>query len=354
MFGITDHAKGAATLSTKPVRVRRTTRPQRLILMGTGPFAVPAFEALRDAGHEIALVVTRPAAVVKSRKGPPPSPVRDLAARYGYAVFDPPSINTPDSIAKLSAQRASLLVVCDYGQILSSDALATTPLGGINLHGSLLPAYRGAAPVQWAVLNGDLVAGVSIIHMTPRLDGGPVLDTAQIPIEADDTAGTLEAKLARLGVEPTLKSVELLAAWDRNSPIGNPQDKNLVSRAPRLSKASGQIDWTRSAIEIDRHVRGMQPWPGAFTDIKVSPERPPLRLAIRAVTVIDQIAPATQLPGTLIDDCALCVITGPPESPGVIRIDRLQAAGRSEVSGEDFIRGHRIAAGARFGSAESP
>ena len=155
MFGITDHAKGAATLSTKPVRVRRTTRPQRLILMGTGPFAVPAFEALRDAGHEIALVVTRPAAVVKSRKGPPPSPVRDLAARYGYAVFDPPNINTPDSIAKLSAQRASLLVVCDYGQILSSDALATTPLGGINLHGSLLPAYRGAAPVQWAVLNGN-------------------------------------------------------------------------------------------------------------------------------------------------------------------------------------------------------
>ncbi|MGV3485909.1 MAG: methionyl-tRNA formyltransferase [Planctomycetaceae bacterium] len=352
MFGITDHAKGIAAVSTKPLRIRRTTRPQRLILMGTGPFAVPAFEALREAGHEIALVVSRPAVVVKSRTGPPPSPVREFAGRYGYPIFDPASINTPEAIARLLSQRASLLVVCDYGQILSSDALASTPLGGINLHGSLLPAYRGAAPVQWAVLNGDRIAGVSIIHMTPRLDGGPVLASAEIPIDATDTAGTLEAKLAKLGVEPTLSSVELLAQWDRTSSIGVPQEPSRVSRAPRLSKALGQIDWRRSAVEIDRHVRGMQPWPGAYTDLRISPERPPLRIAVRAVTILDLVPPPTSTPGTLIEEGSLSIVTGPAESPGVIRIDRLQAAGRSEVSGEDFIRGHRIGPGVQFGSVE--
>ncbi len=349
MFGITDHPKGTATTSAKPLRIRRTTRPQRLILMGTGPFAVPSFDALRDAGHEIALVVTRPAVLVKSRKGPPPSPVRDFAARHAYPLFDPDSINTPESVARISSERAALLVVCDYGQILSSEALESTPLGGINLHGSLLPAYRGAAPVQWAVLNGDSIAGVSIIHMTPRLDGGPVLESAQIPIAVDDTAGSLEAKLALLGVEPTLKSIELLAQWDRVTEIGTPQDKSRVSRAPRLSKVSGQIDWNRSAIEIDRHVRGMQPWPGAFTDITISSDRPALRIVVRAVAVDQQLAPPGSVAGTLLDDQSLRIVTGPADAPGMIRVDRLQPAGRNEVSGEEFVRGYRLRIGSKLG-----
>lgn len=348
MFGITD-TKGAPTISTKPLRIRRSARPQRLILMGTGPFAVPAFEALRDAGHEIALVVTRPAPLVRSRKGPPPSPVRDFAMRHGYALFDPDSINTPESIARISAERAALMVVCDYGQILSSDALAATPLGGINLHGSLLPAYRGAAPVQWAVLNGDPIAGVSIIHMTPRLDGGPILAKAQLPVEANDTSGTLEEKLSVLGIEPTLQSVELLAAWDRVTEIGTPQDKSLVSRAPRLSKAAGQIDWNQSAEVIDRHVRGMQPWPGAFTDVVTSAGKPPVRIAVRVLSIESIEPPSGALPGTLIGNQSLLIATGPTDHPGAVCIQRLQPAGRNEVSGEEFLRGHRLVPGFRFG-----
>jgi methionyl-tRNA formyltransferase len=348
MFGITD-TKGASTISPKPIRVRRSTRPQRLILMGTGPFAVPAFEALREAGHEIALVVTRPAPPVRSRKGPPPSPVRDFAARHGYPLFDPESINTPESIARISAERASLMVVCDYGQILSSDALAATPLGGINLHGSLLPAYRGAAPVQWAVLNGDPIAGVSIIHMTPRLDGGPILAKAQLPVAPGDTSGTLEEKLSILGVEPTIESVELLSGWDRVSEIGTPQDKSLVSRAPRLSKAAGQIDWSQSAVVIDRHVRGMQPWPGAFTDVVTSAGKPPIRIAVRSISIEPLEQPNGTLPGTLIGNQSLWIATGPLEQPGVICIQRLQPAGRNEVSGEEFLRGHRLVPGTKFG-----
>jgi methionyl-tRNA formyltransferase len=326
-----------------------------LILMGTGPFAVPAFEALCDAGHQIPLVITRPQRAVRSRSGPPPSPVREFARRRGLSVDDPQSINAPEAIQKLATIGADLLVVCDYGQILSDEALSQGRLGGINLHGSLLPAYRGAAPVQWAILQGEKVTGVSVIHMTPRLDGGPILASAATPIDQAETAGQLEHRLAQLGVAPTLAAVGLLARWDGSSPIGQPQDASTVSRAPRLSKASGRIDWRWPAEKIDRHVRGMQPWPGAFTEVQVWPSRPPLRLAIIQVRIVAQAEPASAAqqagaaPGTLLSDAALQVATG----QGVIQIDRLQVAGKNEVSGEQFLRGYRLAAGTLLGDASS-
>jgi methionyl-tRNA formyltransferase len=329
-------------------------RRLKLILMGTGPFAVPAFEALHAAGHHIPLVVTRPPREVRSRSGPPPSPVRQFAESLGIEVYDPPSINTAPALEKLQSIDADLLVVCDFGQILSSEALSQARLGGINLHGSLLPAYRGAAPVQWAVLSGDATTGVSVIHMTPRLDGGPILATSTTPIRPDETAGQLEERLAQLGVEPTLASVEMLAAWDGHSPIGEPQDPSRVSRAPRLDKNQGRIDWQWSAEKIDCHVRGMQPWPGAFTEVTVSPSRPPIRIAVKAVSVLPEHSSPTESasfrgsdtqPGSLLSDSALQIATG----RGIIRIHRLQVAGKSEVSAEEFLRGHRLAVGTRFG-----
>jgi len=334
---------------TQPVgqAARRTTeRPLRLVLMGTGPFAVPSFQALVDAGYEIPLVVTRPAREVKSRKGPPPSPVREFAAEHRFELFDPPSINTPDAIARLASAMPDLLVVCDFGQILCRDALAVAPLGGINLHGSLLPAYRGAAPVQWAVLSGDDVTGISVIHMTPRLDGGPILAMAETPIHSDETSGKLEHRLSLLGVEPTLASVAILATWDGQESIGQPQDAARVSRAPRLDKAAGKIDWTRSARMIDCHVRGMQPWPGAYTDLALaSADKPPLRIAVRVVTPMADDSRPGAVPGTLVSDKALMVACG----DGLIRIDRLQVAGRAEVSAEEFLRGHRLPVGTVLG-----
>lgn len=337
--------------------VAPSTAPLKLVLMGTGPFAVPAFDALCDAGHQIELVVTRPQQAVRSRRGVPPSPVREFALRRGLSIDDPQSINSPEAIEKLAACGADLLVVCDYGQILSDQALSQARLGGINLHGSLLPAYRGAAPVQWAILQGEQVTGVSVIHMTPRLDGGPILASASTPIGTDEAAGQLEHRLAELGVAPTLASVELLAAWDGRSPIGEPQDASRVSRAPRLSKSSGRIDWQWPAVKIDRHVRGMQPWPGAYTEVQISPSRPPLRLAITQVRAITEAAGDSEAahaavdaaPGTLLSDASLQVATG----QGVIRIDRLQVAGKNEVSGEEFLRGYRLAAGMQLGGAAS-
>jgi len=193
-----------------------------------------------------------------------------------------------------------------------------------------------------------------VIHMTPRLDGGPILATAQTEI-GRETSGELEHRLSRLGVEPTLRSVDELAAWDGVSPIGQPQDASKVSRAPRLDKSAGRIDWSQSARQIDCHVRGMQPWPGAFTEL-IWPDRPAMRIAIKAVTAIDDGAATGAMtggqaaePGTLIDANELRIATG----DGVIRIDRLQVAGRAEVSAEDFLRGHRLPILTRFETGEA-
>jgi methionyl-tRNA formyltransferase len=320
--------------------------------MGTGPFAVPAFEAIRrrcgedSADHEIACVVTKPELPVKSRKGPPPAPVRAWAVSHGLPIFDPPSINDTEAIRQLAERSADLLVVCDYGQILKPEALAIGRLGGINLHGSLLPAYRGAAPVQRALLGGESETGVSIIHMTPTLDAGPILATARTNIRDDETSGELEERLADLGVEITLQSIELLSRWDGVTPIGETQDKSRATKAPRLHKREARIDWSKTSREIDLLVRGMQPWPVAFTEIKARANKPPLRLAILKVAVADLPVDDLQ-PGQLTGDQRLVVATG----EGALEIELLKPAGKREMSGEEFIRGYQFPRGTRFGDA---
>ncbi|MCG8652959.1 MAG: methionyl-tRNA formyltransferase [Pirellulales bacterium] len=314
--------------------------------MGTGPFAVPSFEAMRAAGHLIELVVTKPQPPVKSRKGTPPSPVRDWATTHALPLFDPVSINDAQSLETVGAVGADLLVVCDYGQILKPMALAAARLGGINLHGSLLPAYRGAAPVQRALLSGDAQTGVSVIHMTPQLDGGPILVTRSTAIGDDETAGQLEERLAQIGVAATLESLTLLSRWDGSSPLGTSQDPAKVSKAPRLHKSEGEIDWSRSAREISCHVRGMQPWPIAFTHVKVRDNKPPVRLAVKEIE-LTRCGSGGHDPGELVQGDGFLVATG----DNVIRITRLQPAGKKEMPGEDFLRGHQLHAGVKLCSA---
>ncbi len=331
--------------------------PLRLVLMGTGPFAVPSFEALQAAGHEIALVVTKPSPAVKSRKGPPPNPVRQWAINYcegdnSCMVVDPTSINSEFAIERVAAEKADLLVVCDYGQILKPAALATARLGGINLHGSLLPKYRGAAPVQRALLNGDAQTGVSVIHMTPKLDGGPILCTRSTAISDQETAGELEARLSQIGVQATLEAVAMLQDWDGQSKIGSMQDPALITKAPRLSKAEAEINWSKSTRQIDCLVRGMQPWPIAFTHIQVNDKKPPVRLAIKRLAVEvalqtpeDASAGNDIVPGTIVSvSDGLMVATG----DGIVQITRLQPAGKRDMDAVEFVRGHHLEPGMLF------
>lgn len=316
----------------------------KIILMGTGPFAVPSFDAIAAAGHDVRLVVTRPVITTKSRQGPPPAPVRDWASGKGLAIFDPTSINDAESVDRLTEIAADLMVVCDYGQILSPAALATTPLGGINLHGSLLPKYRGAAPVQWAVLNGDLVAGVSVLHMTPRLDGGPLLATAETAIAAHETAGQLEQRLSMLGVDPTLQSIALLDQWDRDHTIGLLQDPASVTKAPRLKKSDGAIDWGRTASELGDHVRGMQPWPVAFTQYRPTPGKT-VRIAVLRIG-FTELSSEDHAAGELLqDESGRWRVAAGDQFVDLLEI---QPAGKRPMSAEDYFRGNPPPLGSRL------
>ncbi|MEM0924614.1 MAG: methionyl-tRNA formyltransferase [Planctomycetota bacterium] len=315
----------------------------RLILMGTGPFAVPSFDALHRSRHSVAAVITKPEPPVKSRKGPPPAPVRTWAQEQGLRLLDPASINAPEAVATLQELASDLLVVCDYGQILRPAPLAAAKLGGINLHGSLLPKFRGAAPVQRALIEGETETGVTVIHMTPKLDGGPILGTVATPITETETAGELEERLSHLGVDLVLDCVERLSTWDGGESLGVTQEDSLTTRAPRLSKQEAELDFCKNYDEISCHVRGMQPWPVAFSHLRIRDNRPPLRIAVLEVAKSEQEAGGLA-PGQLTGGKSLVVVVG----DGTMEILRVRPAGKREMTGAEFMRGYQLPDGTTF------
>ncbi len=331
----------------------------RIVVMGTGPFAVPTCKRLLAEGHEIPLVVVRPL-VDPSAKKLPPTPVRDWATENNLPIFEPQSINDPAAIAELEKYNAQLFFVCDYGQILSKACLSVPTLGGINLHGSLLPRHRGAAPVQWALLRGDSEAGVSVIHMTPRLDGGPILTVASTKILPDENSGQLEPRLSEIGVEASLQAIDQLSRWDGKSEIGIIQSNEGVTKAPRFAKAHGQLDFRLPAAYLVRLIRALQPWPGTFAELQM-PDGKQVRLLVRLARSVDHTVERVtreRVPGEVWACSAqelgldwpspwqrtLAVATG----SGILLIARLQPASKREMDAEEFLRGHALLKGARF------
>jgi methionyl-tRNA formyltransferase len=319
----------------------------RLIMLGTGPFAVPTLQALAASRHVVAAVVTRP----PQGRRPAPSPLQRAAESWHLPVWSPDTVNNTEAQARLASLDADLLVVCDYGEILRPDTLATARLGGVNLHGSLLPKYRGAAPVQWAILRGESETGNSVIQMTPGLDAGPCLGQQRTPIDPDEDAGQLESRLAAMGPELVLRVIDELEAGSAR-PIE--QDTSRASKAPRLKKEDGAIDWSRSAQEIKNQVRALRPWPRAFTYWHHAGAEP-LRLNIdRAAVTPPAAGDATSvasvaagvtsvtpraIPGFLLDAThRLLVATG----IGTLEILELQPAGKRSMPAADFLRGHRV------------
>jgi methionyl-tRNA formyltransferase len=328
--------------------------------MGTGPFAVPSCERLLHSGHEIALVVVRPP-VPASGKKQPVAPVREWASQTGLAVFEPASANAAETLERLGEARAELFFVCDYGQILSRECLSIPRLGGINLHGSLLPRHRGAAPVQWTLLAGDAEAGVSVIHMTPGLDAGPVLTARRVEVQRDENSGELETRLAQLGAEATLDAVELLSGWDGASPIGSVQDASQASKAPRLKKEDGRLDFSLPAVELERRVRGYQPWPGAYAELAVSDTKR-MSLHLRAARAVALPAQSGSWPiGAAWSASAADVGLAGPQwnapwnrlllvqtGAGQLAVATVQAAGKRAMSAAEFLRGHPLSPSAHF------
>ncbi len=320
----------------------------KIILFGTGPFAVPSFQSLIESSHEVLALVTRPITDAGNRRKTAENPTRDLAEAHGLVVFDPPSCNDEPFVEKLSAFAADLFVVCDYGQILSRECLAAARLGGINLHGSLLPKYRGASPINWAIYHGDTQLGVTIIHMTARLDGGPCLAVASMHVTIEQSAADVEPLLAELGIAPVHRAIEILEQWDGESLIGEIQDQKRATKAPRLTKTDGQIDWSRSAREIVNQIRAFQPWPGTYTHWQAEHLKQPLRLIVHSATAIE--TSESGLPNLRPGQVAICdkdrllIQTG----DGYLSIKLLQPAGKRVMPIEEFLRGHRPSIDDRF------
>jgi methionyl-tRNA formyltransferase len=319
----------------------------RLVVMGTGPFAVPMFRALINSRHDVMAVCTRPDRVARGRR-PPPNPMRKAADELQIPVIEPPDVNAADAHSELAAMHPDLLVVCDYGQILSPATLTTARYGGINLHGSLLPRHRGAAPVQWAILEGDSTTGVSVIRMSPKLDAGAVITSCRHPILPDDTSAALEERLAASGGDAVLSAIEQIIAAD-GSEVGTPQEASQITRAPRLTKACGMVDWSDSADRLERKRRAMEPWPRLAT-FYVDEKQRPLRLVLADVAV-GTATPEGMHPGTVI-----YVDRG---EPGEIRVvcgggttlivRQLVPEGRRLMTAGAFLRGSSLREGCQLG-----
>jgi methionyl-tRNA formyltransferase len=313
----------------------------RLIMIGTGPFAVPTFQQLYEARHDVALLVTQPPRSHRGKEVEPASAMRDIAHEHATPIYDPESINTAEAQQRLREVAADLLVVCDYGQILATETLAAARLGGINLHGSLLPKYRGAAPINWALLNGESETGVTVIHMTPKVDAGPCIAQASLAIGPEETAVELEVRLAELGGQLVRRTIDALAAGRVES---LPQDPALASKAPRLKKTDGAIDWTRPALCIKNQIRALEPWPRTYT-FWHRQHGEPLRMILGPVDVVE--LPDLGPPGTVLEASAdrLLIAAG----QGAIAPRTIQLAGKRQMGIPEILRGHKILPGDRFG-----
>jgi methionyl-tRNA formyltransferase len=310
-----------------------STPPLRLVYMGTAAFAVPALRALAAGPHTVVAVYTQPARPagrgLKARR----SPVHDAATGLGLVVRAPATLKDPAEREVLADLRADLAVVAAYGLILPEAILEAPRLGGINLHASLLPRWRGAAPIQRALLAGDTDTGVTVIQMEPSLDTGPILALERVPITAASTAAGLHDRLAEIAARMVGPAIEDLASG-RATP--RPQPQEGVTYAAKIDKAEARLDWTRPAAFLERQLRALNPWPGCWTEVAGE----------RLLVLEGEFTAGAGSPGEVLDD-RMTVACG----EGALRLTRLQRAGGRPMSANDFLRGFHLPVGARLGTS---
>ena len=308
----------------------------KLVFMGTPDFAVPSLERLAACGHEVAAVVTRPDRPRgRGRKLMPP-PVKVAAHRLGLSVLQPHALDAGDFPDRLRRLDADLFVVVAFA-ILPRVVLNVPRLGSVNLHPSLLPRYRGAAPINWAIIRGETETGISVFRLTARVDAGDLLFQQPVGIGPDETAGELSDRLRELGADALANVVEGL---ERDGLASTPQPNTGVTRAPRLEKEDGRIDWARGAVSICNLVRGTNPFPGAFTTWRGE------TLKVPRTTV----AGGAGTPGEVVmaDGRTGCVVAA---GDGAVALREVQPAGKARMSGAELARGYRIEAGEILGDA---
>ena len=313
--------------------------PLKLVFCGTPAFAVPSLRALlADSYFQVAAVVTQPDRPRGRGKKTASSPVKDAALEAGVPVYQPEKIKSESSLDYFRRLAPDVVVIIAYGQIIPASLIAIPRLGWINLHGSLLPKYRGAAPINWAIINGERVTGLTTMQIDAGLDTGPLLLKYQTGIGPDETAPDLYGQLAEAGAPLVAETLKKL---DQGEITATPQDNSQATLAPPLKKEDGRIDWFLSAPKIYNRIRGLQPWPGAFTTFRGAT----CRIWGKPLKPVS----AGGMPGIILptQEDGLLVICG---GSTVLHVEQVQIEGRNRISDREFMNGARIAPGEHFGS----
>lgn len=307
----------------------------KVIFMGTPDIAVPALEKIIEAGHEVVLVVSQPDKPVGRSKALKYTPVKECALAHGIEVYQPERIRSEESVAFLQQFEVDVIVVEAFGQIVPQAILDIPKYCCVNIHTSLLPKYRGAAPIQWAVLNGDLVTGVTTMRMEAGLDTGDIIMQAEKIINEGETTGTLFERLARAGAKLIVQTLE---AIENGTATYTPQDESKATHTSKITKEMGSIDWNRSAKEIECWIRGMDPWPSAYTKL----DDKNVKIWKAKVVSDEQLAK----PGTIVrvSKHALEVQTG----DGILAILELQIEGKKRMTTDAFLCGYAVEPGTVF------
>lgn len=314
----------------------------KLVFAGTPDFAVPSLRALHDAGHDVSLVVTQPDRPRGRGQKLAPPPVKKTARELGCAVAQPERAREEEFKQRLRALAPEIGVLVAYGELLDEDLLNIPEHGFINLHASLLPRYRGAAPIHHPILNGDETTGVSVVRMVQELDAGPILAQQEVEIGPDDTVGDLHDRLAEEGAKAL---ADVLDRLDRGEPVAeHPQDNSQATYAPKLSRDDGRIDWSQPAQDIKNRVRGLTPWPGAYCQFVG--RSADLRVILLQVQAEDS-AEIHAEPGSVLS------VTGDGEiivqaGQGAVRLVKVKPAGSRAMRAADFVHGRNIEPGDRF------
>ena len=303
----------------------------RLAFLGTPDFAVTCLAALAEAGHEIVAVYSQPPAPRGRGHELKPSPVHACAAELGIEVRTPASMRDPEAIAEFKALNLDAAVVVAFGQILPAEVLEAPRLGSYNLHASLLPRWRGAAPIQRAIMAGDAETGVEVMRMSEGLDEGPVLATARLPITAEDTASSLHDKLAVAGAALLVATLPAIAA---GTAVAVPQAEDGATYAKKIRPKEARLNWARPAAELDCKIRGLSPFPGAWFEV------PGDKGPVRVKALLSRPEPGSGAPGQVLDD-RLLIACG----EGAVRLLKVQREGKGPQDAESFLRGFAVTAG---------
>jgi len=320
--------------------VSRSDHPWRVVFMGTPEFAVPSLEAMLQSTEDVVAVVSQPdRAAGRGRQITPPA-VKKAALALGLPVLQPPTLRDPAVHAEMARAAPDLIVVAAYGKILPTTILDLPAHGCINVHASLLPRHRGAAPIQWAILSGDRSTGITIIQMNAAMDEGDILLQRAVPIEPADTAGTLGERLAHLGAALLVEAVRGLKAGTIEA---HPQDPTAATLAPRIQKSMGRIDWAKPAESIEREVRAFQPWPTAYTTLGGKQIK-----ALHAHVAGATPAGPLTTPGTVIasGEAGIVVAAG----AGALVLTSVQLEGHRPLPAGDFVRGNTVEPGTVLGT----